>query len=178
MRSEARRSAEDVSLEGRDAEGLSCDDGRQSAAAAAIQRGVQRLLREHGLASICELPLRNGRRADIVAIGPKSEVVIVEIKSSLADFRADGKWPAYRDYCDRLYFAVDADFPTEVLPEETGLIVADRYGGAFVRGAPDHKLAASRRKAMVLAFAQTAAERLQRMRDPGHVATPASGVTA
>lgn len=177
MRTEGPVSGEAGLQAGTDGEAVSCDDGRQSPAAAAIQRGVQRLLRDHGFASVCELPLRSGRRADVVALGPKSELWIIEIKSSLADFRSDFKWPEYRDYSDRLYFAVDGDFPVDVLPEDAGLIVADRYGGAIIRPAPDHRLPVARRKTMILAFAQTAAERLQRLRDPAHVATPTNGVT-
>src|SRR5689334_24434518 len=102
-------------------------DGRQSAAALAIARGASRLLRRHGLAVIPELPLPDGRRADLAALGPKGEVWIVEIKSSVIDFQVDRKWPVYRFHCDRLFFAVAPDFPAAILPEETGLIVADGY---------------------------------------------------
>ncbi|RMF00540.1 MAG: DNA repair protein MmcB-related protein, partial [Alphaproteobacteria bacterium] len=94
------------------------------------------------------------------------QIWIVEIKSSLADFRADGKWEAYRDHCDRLLFAVDAAFPADVLPENAGLIVADEYGAELLRHAPEHRLAAARRKAVTLRFARAAALRLHRIRDP------------
>ena len=94
------------------------------------------------------------------------EIWIVEIKSSLEDFRCDQKWPEYREFCDRLFFAVAPTFPRQVLPEDTGLIVADRYGGEVLRPAPEHKLAGARRKAMTLRLARTAALRLQGVIDP------------
>lgn len=125
-----------------------------------ILRGVQRLLRNHGLESLAEIVLANGRRADAMAIGPKGEIHIVEIKSSIADFRSDGKWPEYRDYCDRLYFAVAPDFPIEILPEAAGLILADRYGGEIRREAPETRLSGARRKAVIIAFARVGAARL------------------
>lgn len=154
-----------------DEAGVACDDGRQSERAAAIQRGVQRLFHAHGFSSVTELVLATGRRADVVALGPKSEITIVEIKSSLADFRTDQKWHEYAAFCDRFAFAVDADFPTDVLPDDVGLIIADRYGGAFVRPSPEHRLAAARRKAVVLRFARAAADRLMLARDPGLLVT-------
>jgi hypothetical protein len=141
-------------------------DGRQSSAAFDICRGVARLLKAHGLAAVSEVALANGRRADVAGFADSGEIWIVEIKSCLVDFRADQKWPDYREYCDRLFFAVAPGFPSEVLPEETGLIVADRYGGEVVRAAPEHKLAGARRKAMILRLARTAALRLQAVIDP------------
>lgn len=141
-------------------------DGRQSQAASDICRGTARLLSTHGMATVTEVGLANGRRADIVAIAPTGELWIVEIKSCLDDFRTDGKWPEYREYCDRLYFAVGPAFPVDVLPADTGLIVADRFGGTVVRSAPEHKLSPARRKALTLALARTAAFRLQRVADP------------
>jgi hypothetical protein len=104
-------------------------DGRQSEAALAIARGVRRLLRARGFATVTELPLSSGRRADVVGVNGDGALVIVEIKSSVADFRADRKWRDYLAHCDRLYFAVGADMPLEIMPEEAGLIVADSYGG-------------------------------------------------
>ncbi len=135
-------------------------------AAAAILRGVQRLLRAHGFESIGEASLANGRRADAMAIGPNGDVWIVEIKSSIADFRTDNKWPEYRDYCDRLFFAVAPDFPAEILPPDTGLMLADRYGGEIIRDAPETRLSAARRKAVTLAFARAAAARLAHAIEP------------
>ncbi len=142
-------------------------DGRQSLQAAAIQRGLCRMLKTLGFVTLCELPLKNSRRADIVALGPSGEIWIAEIKSSVADFRADQKWPEYREYCDHLFFAVASDMPMEILPEDTGLIIADKYGAEVIREAPEHKLAAARRKALMLRFARAAALRLQGYSDPG-----------
>jgi hypothetical protein len=141
-------------------------DGRQSPAAFDICRGVARLLKAHGLAAVSEVALANGRRADVTGLSDSGEIWIVEIKSCLEDFRADQKWPEYREFCDRLFFAVAPDFPHEVLPVETGLIVADRYGGEVVRAAPEHRLAGARRKAMTVRLARTAALRLQGVIDP------------
>lgn len=141
-------------------------DGRQSPAAAAIQRGVTRLMRLHGFATLTEATLASGRRADVLALGPAGEIFIVEIKSSLADFRSDRKWPDYCDLSDRFYFATAADFDHGALPAGQGLIVADRHGGEFVRHPPDHPLTAARRKAVTLLFARHAAARLQAARDP------------
>ncbi len=142
-------------------------DGRQSEAAAAIQRGVCRRFRALGHSVVCELPLANGRRADVVGLSPAGDVLIVEIKSCLIDFRTDGKWQDYLDYCDRLYFAVDADFPCDVLPEDAGLILADRYGAELMREPVEERLNAARRKAVMLCFARAAALRLQHHLDPG-----------
>ncbi|MGI9481267.1 MAG: MmcB family DNA repair protein [Hyphomicrobiales bacterium] len=141
-------------------------DGRQSEAAAAIQRGTGRMLRRAGFAVVTELPLASGRRVDIMAVNPKGLVSVVEIKSSVADFRADHKWPDYRDWCDRLYFAVAMDMPQEILPEDAGLIVADAYMAEILRDAPEHKLSAARRKAVLLRFARAAAHRLHDLNDP------------
>ena len=118
------------------------------------------------MAPVSEVSLANGRRADIAAVAESGEIWIVEIKSSIEDFRADQKWPEYRDYCDRLFFAVAPAFPNEILPADTGLIIADRYGGEIVRAAPEHKLAGARRKAMTLRLVHTAAFRLQAAIDP------------
>ena len=141
-------------------------DGRQSPAAFDICRGVARLLRAHGLATVSEVALANGRRADVAGISDGGAIWIVEIKSCLEDFRTDQKWPEYREFCDRLFFAVAPDFPHEVLPPDTGLIIADRYGGEIIRPAPEHKLATARRKAMTLRLARIAALRLQAVIDP------------
>jgi hypothetical protein len=134
--------------------------------AALLARGVCRALAELGYVSLVEFPLVNGRRADILALGKSGDVAIVEIKRSIADFRADHKWATYRDFSDRLYFAVPNDFPTLLIPEECGLIVADRFGAALVRDGLRQALAASRRRALVLRFARVAAARLHRELDP------------
>lgn len=141
-------------------------DGRQSPAALAIQRGVRRLFARMEMASLTELTLASGRRADVISLGRDGALVIVEIKSCLADFRADRKWPDYRDFCDRFYFAVGHDFPHDALPEETGLIVADGFGAQIVREAPEHPLAAARRKAVTLRFARAGAGALHALVDP------------
>ena len=115
-----------------------------------------------GYASLTEFSLANGQRADILALGKTGDLVIVEIKSSVADFRADRKWAGYRDFADRLYFAVPSDFPALLIPEECGLIVADPFGAALLRHGPAIPLAGARRRALTLRFARTAASRLRR----------------
>ncbi len=141
-------------------------DRRQSATALAIARGSARLLYAHGFSVMHELPLPSGRRADIVALHPRGDIWIVEIKSSVADFRADEKWPDYRAHCDRLYFATSPEVPDDIFPSNAGLIVADAFGGAFKYEAPEHRLSAPTRKAMTLLFARAAAVRLQALADP------------
>ena len=135
-------------------------DGRQSETALAVARGTARLLLSLGFSCVSELPLASGRRADLVALGADGEIRIVEIKSSVADFRADQKWMDYRLHCDRLFFATTLDVPCEIFPPDTGLIVADRYGGAIVKPATPAPVHASRRKAVTLRFAKVAADRL------------------
>ena len=138
--------------------------GRQ--AALDICRGAARVLKAHGLAVITELALANDRRADIAGVAASGEIWIVEVKSCLADFRGDQKWPEYREFCDRFFFAVGPDFPREVLPQDAGLIVADRYGGEIMRTAPELRLAGARRKAMTLRMFRAAAFRLHTIADP------------
>jgi hypothetical protein len=133
---------------------------------AALARGVCRTAAQLGYASLVEFPLANGRRADVLALGRTGEFVIIEIKSSLADFRADRKWQAYRDFADRLYFAVPNDFPRALIPEECGLMVADAFGAALLRGGIVTPLSAVRRRALTLRFARVAALRLRRRLDP------------
>lgn len=141
-------------------------DRRQSPVAAELQRGVCRAFRALGFSVVTELPLANGRRADVVALSQNGDVTIVEIKSCLLDYQTDGKWRDYLDYCDRLYFAVNADFPSEVIPDGAGLILADRYGAELLRDPVEERLSAARRKAMMLCFARAAALRLQLHLDP------------
>ena len=133
--------------------------------AAEVARGVSRLLLEEGYSPILEFTLPNGRRLDVAAIGPGGEMLGVEIKVALADLRSDSKWPEYLEYCDLFYFAIPPDFPPEHVPQETGLIVADRYGGAVIKEAEAQTLHASRRKAVTVSFARCAAERLSRTLD-------------
>jgi hypothetical protein len=141
-------------------------DGRQSPTAAAIQKGVCRHLRAAGFATLTEFTLASGRRVDILALSPSGQIWIVEIKSSLEDFRADLKWPEYRDFCDRLYFAISMEVPPEIMPVEAGLIIADGWGAEVQRDPCEHLLHASRRRAMTLAFARAAALRLHGLYDP------------
>jgi hypothetical protein len=125
-----------------------------------IRRGVARVLSAHAIAGIAEVILANGRRADFLGVSTAGSIWIVEIKSCLGDFRSDRKWPDYRDFCDYLFFAVAIGFPFAVLPADTGLIVADHYGGEIVRPAPERKLAPARRRMITLELARTAALRL------------------
>lgn len=137
-----------------------------------VTRGTMRLLAGLDRPGVSEFALRSGRRADILAIGADGEIWIIETKSCREDFRVDRKWPFYRDYCDRLFFAVDSAFPQEVLPEDAGLILADGYGAAILRPAPEHRLAGARRKALTLQFARLAARRIMLAADPGLMAGP------
>ena len=132
-----------------------------------ICRGVTRALTQRGFATLAEVSFADGRRADVLALGRDGSLVIVEIKSSVADFRADRKWPDYRQWCDRLYFAVPEGFPLELIPNECGLMQADGFGAAILREAPSQKLDPARRRAVHLRFARLAAARLQRLLDPG-----------
>jgi hypothetical protein len=141
-------------------------DGRQSETALAIARGTARLLHAHGFSVVSELALASGRRADLVALDTGGEIWIVEIKSSVADFRADQKWMDYRAHCDRLFFATTQQVPAEIFPKDAGLIVADGFGASVVCQAPEHRLPAATRKSMMLAFARAAALRLQALADP------------
>ena len=141
-------------------------DGRQSQTALTVARGTMRLLLSHGFTCVSELPLPSGRRADLVGVGRSGEIWIVEIKSSIADFRADQKWMDYRMHCDRLFFATTVEVPCEIFPKDTGLIVADGFGGEFVCDAPEHRLPAPMRKVMTLRIAQCASLRLQSLIDP------------
>ncbi len=133
----------------------------------ALARGVARALAQRGFASLAEVPLADGRRADVLALGRDGTLLIVEIKSSVADFRADHKWPEYRQWCDRIYFAVPEGFPLDLIPEECGLIQADGFGAVTLREATAHPVAPARRRALHLRFARGAATRLQRLLDPG-----------
>jgi hypothetical protein len=141
-------------------------DLRQSPTALAVARGTQRLLTTFGMTCVSELPLPSGRRADLVALSDNGAIWIVEIKSSIADFRADQKWQDYRAHCDRLFFATTVEVPCEIFPPDTGLIVADAFGGQVVCDAPEHRLHAATRKTMLVMFARAASRRLQSLADP------------
>lgn len=144
-------------------------DRRQSPTALGVQRGVRRLFAELGFVTIPEFTLANGRRADLIALGTCGKLTIIEIKSSVADFRADRKWPDYRDFCDRFYFAISDTVPESLIPAECGLIVADGFGAAILREAPEHALSGARRKAVTLRFAHSAARLLHALADPGAI---------
>lgn len=134
-----------------------------------LARGVARALRMLDFVTVEELVPAPGLRVDLMALGPKGEVWVIECKSGLADYRTDQKWHNYLEWCDRFFWAVDADFPTQVLPQETGLILADAYDAEILRMGPESPLAGARRKVMVQKFARLAAGRLQGLRDPGLV---------
>jgi hypothetical protein len=127
-----------------------------------VTRGAARLLADMGYAPLLEVCLPNGRRADVMALGRKGDIVICEVKSGVDDFRVDQKWPEYAPYCDAFFFAVAPEFPQAVLPQEPGLICADAFGGAVIRDAPVLPLAPARRKALTLAFARLGAMRTLR----------------
>ncbi|NNE54216.1 MAG: MmcB family DNA repair protein [Sulfitobacter sp.] len=131
-----------------------------------LARGVARHLVSHGFACVEELVPKRGLRVDVMALGPKGEIWIVECKSSRADFASDAKWQGYLEWADRFFWAVDADFPTDLLPDDTGLIIGDAYGGEIIRMGPESRLAPARRKVMVQKFAFHAARRLHGLRDP------------
>ncbi|MEM6566376.1 MAG: MmcB family DNA repair protein [Pseudomonadota bacterium] len=131
-----------------------------------LARGTARLLRSHGFACVEELVPARGLRVDVMGLGPKSEIWIVECKSSRADFTSDAKWQGYLEWCDRYFWAVDENFPTDLLPPESGLIIADAYGAEILRMAEEQKVSPARRKSLVQKFAQTAAQRLHVLRDP------------
>tara|TARA_R110002020_G_scaffold25054_12_gene81521 strand:- start:164 stop:625 length:462 start_codon:yes stop_codon:yes gene_type:complete len=143
-------------------------DLRQSATALRVQRGVMRLLREtHDMACFAEVTLNSGRRADVLAVGPKGDIWIVEIKSSLVDFQIDRKWPEYRDFSDKFFFAKPPELDAAIFPESEGLIVADGHDGAILRDSPYTPLAPARRKALMLKLARLGADRIHKLMDPG-----------
>lgn len=133
-----------------------------------LARGVSRHLESLGFATVLEFVPARGLRVDVAAIGKAGEIWVVECKSCRADFMADSKWQGYLPYCDRFFWAVDADFPQDLLPDETGLILADAWDAEILREGPESKLAAARRKAMTLKLARTAAARLRRLEDAAY----------
>lgn len=132
-----------------------------------LARGTCRYLAGLGFVTVEELVPAPGLRVDVMALGPKGEIWVVECKSCRADFAADRKWQGYLDWCDRFFWAVDADFPIDLLPDETGLILADAYDAEIQRLGPESRLAGARRKVVTQKFARHAARRLQALRDPG-----------
>lgn len=143
-------------------------DARQSPTALKVQRGVMRFLQQqHNFFSFAEVPLANGRRCDVLGVGRKGEIWIVEIKSSLEDFRVDNKWHEYKDFCDQFFFAKPPELEGKIFPDSEGLIVADGHGGGILRPAMVLKLPAARRKAMMLKLARLGASRIHNLMDPG-----------
>lgn len=140
-----------------------------------LARGVARHLHSHGFVSIEEFVPARGLRVDVMGLGPKGEVWVIECKSSRADFQSDSKWSGYLEWCDRYFWAVDLDFPTDLLPDGTGLMIADAYDAEIIRMAPEDKLAAARRKVLIQKFATQAARRLHGYRDPGVAALVGGG---
>ncbi|WP_415402386.1 MmcB family DNA repair protein [Tateyamaria sp. SN3-11] len=132
-----------------------------------LARGVARHLASLGMVTVEELVPTRGLRVDVMALSPKGEIWVIECKSSRADFMSDGKWAGYLEWCDRFFWAVDGDFPVDLLPEDSGLIIADAYDAEIIRMGPEDKLAPARRKVMVQTFATHAARRLHCLRDPG-----------
>lgn len=132
-----------------------------------LARGVSRHLRHHDFVAVEEFVPTRGLRVDVMGLGPKGEIWVIECKSNRSDFHGDLKWQGYLEWCDRYFWAVDSEFPTELLPADTGLIIADAYDAEIIRMGPETKLAAARRKVIVQKFARHAARRLQGFRDPG-----------
>lgn len=135
----------------------------------AVTRGAARLAAALGWAPVFEVTLPNGRRADIMAVSPKGEFMIVEVKSSIEDYRCDHKWGEYAPWCDRFYFAVAPEFPREILSAGPGLIVADGFGGSVLVESPVSPLAPARRKSLLLGFARLAALRAAGLPEPAVV---------
>ena len=132
-----------------------------------LARGVSRHLRGRDFVTVEELVPTSGLRVDVMALGPKGEIWIVECKSSRADYRGDAKWRGYLPWCDRFFWAVGPDFPTDLLPEGSGLMIADSYDAEILSMGPETRLAPARRKVMIQKFARHAAVRAQAARDPG-----------
>ena len=132
-----------------------------------LARGVCRALRALDFVTVEEMVPTPGLRVDVLALGPKGEVWVIECKSGRVDYLTDRKWQGYLEWCDRFFWAVDADFPTDLLPDGTGLILADAYDAEIIRMGPDTPLAPARRRVMLQKFARHAASRLQALRDPG-----------
>ncbi len=137
-----------------------------------LARGVCRHLRGHDFVSVVELVPAPGLRVDVMALGPRGEIWVVECKSSRTDYLTDRKWQGYLEWCDRFFWAVDAEFPTDLLPDGTGLMIADSYDAEILRMGPEGRLPPARRKALTHGFARHAATRLHGLRDPGFTFGP------
>ena len=143
-------------------------DGRQTEISSRIFRNVGRLARNLGYSLISELTLPNGRRADMVCLALDATILIVEIKSSLADFRSDTKWRNYLPFCDRFYFAFPSSMNSRLMPEDAGLIIADDYGADIHREAPLQRMSSATRRAVLIRFGRCAADRMQLLVDPSY----------
>jgi hypothetical protein len=150
-------------------------DGRQSERAMLVRRGVQRLFLEMGATLLPELSLVSGRRADLVALMKNGDIWMIEVKSSIEDFRVDRKWPEYRLFSDRFFFATHPEVPADIFPDECGFILSDGYGAEILRDAPEHRLAAPTRKALTLRMARTGAARLMAAEMAGIAIQPVEG---
>lgn len=139
------------------------DLGRQ------LARGVIRLMNDMGFEALTEIRLNPSRRVDVMAVNAKGVIAVIEVKTSLNDFRADRKWPEYLDFCDHFYFAVPEDFPADHLPAEHGLIIADRFSGVVERPSPYQKMNGTRRRSITLKFGRVAASRLKGYEDPDRI---------
>ena len=128
-----------------------------------LTRGVCKLFQDLGFGTLTEFKLANGRRVDVMAIDRNGEFVIVEIKSTVADFRGDRKWHEYLPFCERFYFAVPSGFPVEMMPEDCGLIVADPYDAAVRRESNHQKLNTNRKRRQLIRFALAASDRLRQL---------------
>ncbi len=142
------------------------DPAAEERLAAALARGVSRRLKTHGCETLTEFTLRTGRRVDVIGVDDQGQITIVEVKTSVADFRSDGKWPEYLDFCDFFYFAVPEDFPRELLPDDCGVMVADAYEALILVSAEAQPVNGTRRRSLILRFARAAAQRLAAYTDP------------
>lgn len=146
------------------------DAASAAARTLAVTRAAARFCALRRWAPVTEVPLPDGRRADILALTAGGDFAMIEVKSCARDFLSDAKWPEYRAWCDRLYFAVDLDFPQDLIPQDVGLVVADDRDAALLRDAPEHRLAPARRRALTQRLAMLAAGRLAALADPGGAA--------
>lgn len=146
------------------------DAASAAARTLAVTRAAARFCALRGWAPVTEVPLPDGRRADILALTAGGDFAMIEVKSCARDFLSDAKWPEYRAWCDRLYFAVDLDFPQDLIPQDVGLVVADDRDAALLRDAPEHRLVPARRRALTQRLAMLAAGRLAALADPGGAA--------
>ena len=142
------------------------DSAEAGGRALRMARGVCRFLAARGYSTLTEFPVGKGRRVDVIGLNREQRFVIVEIKTTLADFRGDAKWPDYLPWCDAYYFAVPDDFPADILPADQGLLVADAFDAAAIREAPERTMNATRRRTQILKFALAAGQRLQQALDP------------